>query len=580
MAERGYQACIVPRADEYLGEYLPPCNERLRWLTGFTGSAGMAVVTASTAALFIDGRYTVQVRSQVEPAHFSFHHLIEEPACDWLCEQLQAGDRVACDPRLHAWQWFCDARDQLQRAQIALVADADNMIDRCWQGRPVPERPPALLLDEAFTGESSAAKRQRIAGQVIGAGCDGALLFAPDSVSWLLNVRGRDMPQLPVVLSFALLHGDGSTDLFTRPDQIPSAFDAHVGAGVRVHPESAFGGVLSGLAGRKILADAQTASAWTHLELQRAGVEVVAGDDPVLLPKACKNPVELAGSAAAHRRDAVAEIRFLAWLDSEVQAGRLHDEATLAQHLHAERARLAHFHAPSFDTISAAGANAAMCHYNHQDAVPAQLPMNSVYLVDSGGQYLDGTTDITRTVAIGDPGETVRRLFTLVLKGHIALDRARFPHGTTGMQLDTLARQYLWQEGFDFDHGTGHGVGVFLSVHEGPQRISKISAVALAPGMIVSNEPGYYRAGEFGIRCENLLVVRESDTLETEVPMLCFEALTLVPFDTRLLQLDLLRADEVRWLNDYHARVAREIAPLLEGPPADWLSAATQPITH
>jgi Xaa-Pro aminopeptidase len=330
---------------------------------------------------------------------------------------------------------------------------------------------------------------------------------------------------------------------------------------------------------RAVLADPSTANAWSHLQLLDAGAKLFPQSDPVLLPKACKNSVELAGTAAAHVRDAVAEIRFLAWLDGEVNAKRLHDEAILAQQLLAFRKEAPEFYACSFDTISAAGSNAAMCHYNHLDGVAAELPMNSLYLCDSGAQYPDGTTDITRTVAIGDPGAESRRLFTLVLKGHIALDQARFPQGTTGMQLDALARQYLWAQGFDYDHGTGHGVGVFLSVHEGPQRISKTAGqVALQPGMIVSNEPGYYRDGEFGIRCENLVAVVECPSAAGEIPMLGFEALTLVPFDTRLLDTLLMSAAEIDWLNNYHARVASAIAPLLEEADLAWLMQATRPV--
>ena len=327
------------------------------------------------------------------------------------------------------------------------------------------------------------------------------------------------------------------------------------------------------------MADPDTANAWTQLELQRGGATLVAGEDPVLIPKACKTPVELSGTRSAHVRDAVAEVRFLAWLDAEVAAGRLHDEAILADKLLGFRAGNQHFQELSFDTISAAGPNAAMAHYNHLNAQPVALTMDSVYLVDSGAQYTDGTTDITRTVAIGDPGDELRRMFTLVLKGHIALDQARFPAGTTGTQLDALARQFLWREGFDFDHGTGHGVGVFLSVHEGPQRISKQpSRVALRPGMIVSNEPGYYRDGAYGIRCENLVVVTEVETPGGERPMLGFKALTLAPFDRRLLDVDLLTAGELHWLNQYHQRVMHEIGPLLVESDRAWLTQATAPI--
>jgi Xaa-Pro aminopeptidase len=580
MAEANYDALVIPRADEYLGEYIPPHNERLRWICAFTGSAGMVIVLRDKAAIFVDGRYTVQVRREVSGELFEYHHLVEEPHARWLTQELSAGARVACDPRMHSLGWYRDTAKTLAGAQLELIADIDNLVDRCWRDRPAPCVRPALLLAEQYTGESCRSKRERIAAAVADQGCDAALIFAPDSVSWLLNIRGTDLPQLPVVQSFAMLLATGEVTLFVDSARIPDGFAGHVGEGVQVLPESDAAAVLSTYQGRKILADTQAANAWTQLVLERGGATLVAGEDPVLIPKACKNPVELAGTRRAHIRDAVAEIHFLAWLDAEVSAGRLHDEATLSDKLFFFREQGEQFHECSFDTISAAGANAAMCHYNHRNAVPATLQMDTAYLLDSGGQYTDGTTDITRTIAIGDPGADIRRMFTLVLKGHIALDRARFPSGTTGTQLDVLARQFLWQEGFDYDHGTGHGVGVFLSVHEAPQRISKQhNGVALRPGMIVSNEPGYYRDGAYGMRCENLVIVRESQQGTDETPMLEFEAITLVPFDTRLLDVGLLSAAELAWLNTYHQQVATTIGPLLQGSAKDWLTQATSPIS-
>ncbi|NND66449.1 MAG: aminopeptidase P family protein [Halioglobus sp.] len=580
MASEGIDALLVPRADEYLGEYLPDYNERLRWLTGFTGSAGLLVLLPERAAIFVDGRYSVQVRRELHADLFEYLHLHDDPAAQWLAEQLDSGAKVGCDTRMHSLSWFEATAGTLQRAGIELVATADNLVDRCWTGRPRRPAAGAMLLPRAKTGEASADKRARIARALRDKSADAALIFAPDSISWLLNIRGGVMPQLPVVLGMGLLHADGEFTLFTEPDDLPGAFASHVGEGVSVLPENAAPDAFAELAGKSVLADPATANAWSQLALRDAGVVLIAGDDPVLVPKACKNAVELDGSRAAHLRDAVAEVRFLAWLDREVAAGRLHDEGVLAEQLLGLRCAGDDYHALSFDTISAAGANAALCHYNHLNAGAAPLTMDSVYLVDSGAQYLDGTTDITRTVAIGEPGDEVRRLFTLVLKGHIALARARFPAGTTGTQLDALARQFLWREGFDFDHGTGHGVGVFLSVHEGPQRISKApSSVALRPGMIVSNEPGYYRDGAFGMRCENLQVVREcAESVET--PMLEFETLSLAPFDRRLLAPALLDANELQWLNDYHARVNAELAPLLDDADREWLLAATAVVCH
>ena len=505
---------------------------------------------------------------------------MDEPHAQWLARELPAAARVVCDPRLHSLRWYRDTRATLANAGLQLVADNDNLVDRCWLDRPPPYIRPALLLAQQYSGESSGSKRQRAAHKVAERGCDLALIFAPDSVSWLLNIRGTDVPKLPIVQSFALLGTEGDVTVFVHPDRVPEGFAAHVGEGVQVLPESEAAAVLSSFQGQKVLADEHGANAWTQLLLEQGGATLVAGEDPALIPKACKNSVELDGTRRAHIRDAVAEIRFLAWLDAEVTARRLHDEGALAEKLLSFRAQGEHFHDLSFDTISAAGANAAMCHYNHLNAVPATLAMDTVYLLDSGGQYTDGTTDITRTVAIGDPGAEVRRMFTLVLKGHIALDQARFPQGTTGTQLDVLARQFLWREGFDYDHGTGHGVGVFLSVHEAPQRISKhYNAVALRPGMIISNEPGYYRDGAYGIRCENLVVVREARQVTGETPMLEFEAITLVPFDIRLLDTSLMSQPELDWLNGYHQLVATTIGPLLQGADKIWLEQATRAVT-
>ena len=572
-------ALIVPRADEYLGEYLPEHNERLLWMTGFTGSAGVAILTAKAAAIFVDGRYTVQVRSEVCAEHFEYHSLVDEPHAQWLAQILPEGARVMCDPRLHSFNWYRSTSATLEAEGIELVADPANLIDRCWHDRPAPRVEQALLLAECYTGASSYDKRQQIASSIAEQKADAALIFAPDTVSWLLNVRGTDIPCLPVLQAFAILEADGRMTVVTELARIPEGFAQHVGQGVEARPPGEAEAILSGFSGKTLLADPDTANAWTQLTLERAGATLLASPDPVLIPKACKNAVEVNGAREAHKRDAVSLVQFLAWLDDEVAGGNAHDEASLADQLYAFRQGNEAFHGSSFDTISAAGSNAAMCHYNHLNAVPAPLPMDSLYLVDSGAQYLEGTTDVTRTVAIGDPGEDACRMFTLVLKGHIALDQACFPVGTTGTQLDALARQFLWQQGFDYDHGTGHGVGAFLSVHEGPQRISKAwNSTALAPGMIVSNEPGYYRDGAFGIRCENLLVVIERADISDERSMLGFDALTLAPFDQRLLQRSLLTDSECQWLNNYHQRVRETIGPLLSGADLGWLEAATEPL--
>ena len=578
MAEAGLAAYIIPRADEYLGEYIPEHNERLRWASGFTGSAGVVIVLRDAAAIFVDGRYTVQVRQQVSEELFEILHLVDEPHVEWLANQLEAGDRAGYDARMHTLEWQRAASKTLESRQISLVEVSENPVDHCWHDRPEPAVYPALLLAKSYTGRDSLDKRRAIGAAIGEKGADAALIFAADSVAWLLNIRGNDIPALPLVLGYALLDKNGEMVFFTNPAKIPRGFRAHVGDGVTVMDEREASAVFGQQAGRKVLADPQTANAWCQLTLERAGAELIADQDPVLIPKACKNETEIAGMRSAHVRDGVAETRFLAWLDAEVAAGRLHDEGVLSDRLYGFRAGQDLFKDVSFDTISAAAGNAAMCHYNHLNGTPARLEMDSVYLVDSGGQYLDGTTDITRTVAIGDPGAEVRRMFTLVLKGHIALDQARFPEGTTGTQLDILARQFLWQQGFDYDHGTGHGVGCYLSVHEGPQRIAKVfNGTELKPGMVLSNEPGYYKDGAYGMRCENLVVVTEVGKVGgTDRKMLGFEALTLAPFDLRLVERDLLNDAELDWLNGYHVKVRETIGPYLEGETLDWLQQATR----
>ena len=578
MAEADLAALIIPRADEYLGEYIPEHNERLLWASGFTGSAGVVIVLRDTAAIFVDGRYTVQVRQQVSEELFQILHLLDEPHVEWLAKQLEAGDRVGYDARMHTLEWQRAASKTLESRQISLVEVSENPVDHCWHDRPAPAVHPALLLAESYTGRHSLDKRRAIGAAIGKKGADAALIFAADSVAWLLNIRGNDIPALPLVLGYALLDQNGDMVFFTNPEKIPEGFSAHVGEGVTVMDEREASAVLEQQAGRKVLADPQTANAWCQLTLECAGAELIADQDPVLIPKACKNETEIAGMRSAHIRDGVAETRFLAWLDAEVAAGRLHDEGVLSDRLYEFRAEKDLFKDVSFDTISAAAGNAAMCHYNHLNGTPARLEMDSVYLVDSGGQYLDGTTDITRTVAIGEPGAEVRRMFTLVLKGHIALDQARFPEGTTGTQLDILARQFLWQQGFDYDHGTGHGVGCYLSVHEGPQRIAKVyNGTALKPGMVLSNEPGFYKDGTYGMRCENLVVVTEVGKVAgTDRKMLGFKPLTLAPFDLRLVERDLLTEAELDWLNDYHVKVRETIGPYLEGATLDWLQQATR----
>ncbi|UCX05678.1 aminopeptidase P family protein [Shewanella glacialimarina] len=570
-------AFIIPRADEYLGEYVPARNERLHWATGFTGSAGMAIVLKDTAAIFTDGRYTVQVPQQVDGALFQYLSLTDDPQIDWLIDTLGAGSKVGIDSRLHTLAWYQNAKSEFNKADIELIDVQQNPIDVHWHNRPQLPTSPFTLFSHEGAGRNSLDKRQQIGALVKKQGADVALIAALDSFCWLLNIRGNDVPRLPVILGCALLATNGDMTLFTDLAKVPTGFTEHVGTGVTVKDEAELATALATLTGVKLLADPNSANAFSQLQAQAAGAKLIAGLDPVALPKAQKNSAELAGIKACHIRDGVAVSRFLAWLDSQVEQGIMHDEAALAEQLESYRLQDPQYREPSFDTISATGANAAMCHYNHNNGTPSTMEMNSIYLVDSGAQYLDGTTDVTRTIAIGNVTDEQRKMVTLVLKGHIALDTARFPKGTSGVQLDAFARQYLWQHGFDYDHGTGHGVGHFLSVHEGPQRIGKnVNSVALLPGMVLSNEPGYYRTNGFGIRIENLVVVQHCEALKgSEREMYEFDAITLIPMDTRLIDKSLLSTSEINWFNQYHAKVRKTLTPLMQGDDLIWLNKVT-----
>ncbi|EGR3416313.1 aminopeptidase P family protein [Vibrio parahaemolyticus] len=580
LAQHNIDALLIPHEDEYLGEYVPAHNERLHWLTGFTGSAGAAVITQHKAAIFVDGRYTVQVTKQVPNELFEYRHLIEEPALDWIQDNLTANASVAIDPRMHSSAWLDMAQAKLA-GKLELNILSSNPIDELWHDRPAPVVSDVRLMPTEAVGQSSESKRKEIAQLVAKAGADSAVITALDSICWLLNVRGLDVSRLPVLLSHAILHADSSVEYFLDPARLPAEFAAHVGTGVTVHHPEALQSRLEAMSGKKVLLDPAISNAWFKLVLQNAGASVIAAADPCLMPKAAKNEVEIAGMKACHIRDGVAMSKFLCWLDAEVAAGNLHDEATLADRLEAFRKEDPTLMDLSFDTISAAGGNAAMCHYNHENQPePGKLELNTLYLVDSGGQYLDGTTDITRTIAIGQPSAEMIKQFTLALKGHIGVARARFPKGTRGYQIDTLARQHLWAEGYDYDHGTGHGVGHFLSVHEGPASISKKQIdVPLTEGMVLSNEPGYYRADAFGIRIENLELVVETPT-NGDFPVLSFESLTRCPIDKRNINVDMLTRPELAWLNDYHQKVWEQISPLVDGEVKEWLREATLPLAH
>lgn len=578
LARRELDGFIVPRADEHQNEYVPPRAQRLAWLTGFTGSAGIAVVLADRAAIFVDGRYTIQVRQEVAVELFEPLHQIEQPFTAWLAANLPAGSKLGYDPWLHT----VDAVERMlaacRKTGAELVAVTDNPIDAVWHDQPPPPLAPLTCHSVMFAGKPADEKIREIAEGLAVEKVDAAVLSAPDSIAWLLNVRGGDVAYTPLPLCFAVIHASAAVDLFIDRRKVSAAVAEAIGGAVTIHPPEAFADILDrlGAEGRAVRIDPLLTPAWAVERLVGAGARIDRGADPCSLPKACKNAVELEGIRTAHLRDGAALTRFLAWVAAE-GAGATEIEA--AERLEAFRSADPMFRDLSFPTISAAGPNGAVVHYHSTEATNRRLEQGQLYLVDSGAQYPDGTTDVTRTVAIGPAGEEERRRFTAVLRGHIALATARFPAGTTGSQLDALARRPLWSAGLDYDHGTGHGVGCYLGVHEGPQRISKVgNAVALRPGMVLSNEPGYYKAGAYGIRIENLMTVVDAPAPGQERPTLGFETLTMAPIDLNLVDSSQLGDHERQWLNGYHETVRGRLAPLLDPATAAWLAGATRPI--
>jgi Xaa-Pro aminopeptidase len=575
LARQGLDGFIVPRADEHLGEYVPPGAERLRWLTGFSGSAGLAVVLADRAAVFTDGRYVLQLAAQTDPALWERHHIIEEPPPAWLAEHMPPGARIGYDPLLFAEEGVRRYLD----AGVTMVPVEDNPIDAIWTDRPPPPLDPAQPHPLDFAGRASEAKREVVAAALRKAKEDAAVITDPASIAWLLNIRGSDVPFTPFALGFAIAHADAACELFMAPQKLPPATREWLGNAVSVQDRSALPGALARLAGKRVLVDASGSPAWFAERLRAAGATVVAGMDPCLLPKACKNEVEQQGARSAHARDAVAVCRFLRWLDSA--AGR-ETEMSAAARLTELRAREKLFRGESFPCISGAGEDGAIIHYRVTAETNRPIRANETYLNDSGAQYADGTTDITRTVWTGPdaPPAEIRDRVTRVLKGHIAIATLQFPQGATGVQLDALARVALWQAGLDYDHVTGHGVGSYLSVHEGPVSLSRTARpIALAAGMILSNEPGYYEPGRYGVRLENLLLVQPAEFPDAgKKPFLRFETLTLAPFDRRLIEPGLLTAEEIGWLNAYHARVLAEVGPRLEPDERAWLAQSCAPL--
>jgi Xaa-Pro aminopeptidase len=576
---------VVPLTDEHMSEYVGSYAQRLAWLTGFQGSAGSAVVLPEEAAIFVDGRYTLQVRSQVDGKDWSYQSVPETSAADWLKEHAPQGGRIGYDPWLHSRDWVKKATEALAARGAELVAVEQNPIDKVWSDRPEASKAHLIVQPDEYAGRSSADKRHEIADWLEKQGADAAVLSALDSIAWAFNVRGADVARTPVALAFALVRSDGTADLYVDPEKVSAEVRQHLGNGVRLHDRDAFEGALTELSGKTVAVDPERAVADIFEALDMAGARIVAVRDPTILPKAIKNPVEIAGQKAAQERDGAAISRFLRWVEEEAPKGEI-DELTASDRLEALRRENPEIRDLSFDTISGAGPNGAIVHYKSSEKTNRKLQTGTLYLVDSGGQYVDGTTDITRTVAIGEPTAEMCDRFTRVLKGHIAVATSIFPKGTRGSQLDSFARRPLWEAGLDYAHGTGHGVGSFLSVHEGPQRISPVGSAQsggdepLKAGMILSNEPGYYKTGEYGIRIENLVLVVEKPIEGAEKETLGFETLTFAPIERRLVDVSMLSDSELQWLNDYHAEVLARIGPRLEGEDRAWLERQCAPLSR
>jgi Xaa-Pro aminopeptidase len=580
LRRRGLDGFIVPHTDRHQSEYLPPSEERLAWVTGFSGSAGVAVVLAERAVLFVDGRYTLQAREQTDPAVFVIEHLVERPPESWVEENVAAGTKFGYDPWLHTIAGAEKLAKACEAAGASLVPVETNPVDAIWSDRPAPPLGPVVLHDLRFAGEEASGKLARVASEVAKARADTFVFSDPQAVAWAFNIRGRDVAHTPVTLAFALVPKEGRPALYVDGRKLTNTLRDRLEELADVREPAALEPDLAalGTAGRTVRLDPAASADALARTVAGAGGKVARGADPIALMKAVKNAVEIEGARAAHLRDGAAVARFLAWFDREAPSGKLTEIDAVAA-LESFRRDTGLLKDVSFPTIAGSGPNGAIVHYRVTRASNRRINPGELFLVDSGGQYEDGTTDITRTVAVGTASADMRDRFTRVLKGHIAIARALFPDGSTGAQLDSFARQYLWAAGLDFDHGTGHGVGSYLSVHEGPARISKLGTAALKRGMILSNEPGYYRTGAYGIRIENLvLVVAAPPVPGGEKELNAFETLTLVPIDRRLVEPSLLTIDERRWLDDYHVRVAATLAPHVDADTRAWLAAATRPL--
>src|SRR4051812_42730440 len=581
LARRKLTGFVIPRADQQQNEYVPPSEERLAWLTGFTGSAGLAVVLTHEAAVFVDGRYTIQAAKQVDSRAWAVESLIDPPPESWISAHLKAGDRLGFDPWLHTFAAAERLSAACTKAGAELVAVDSNPVDAIWQDRPQPPIAPVTVHGMQHAGVTEAEKLTQIRSEIGKLGVDALVLSDSHAVAWTFNIRGADVAHTPLPLSYALVPKDGRPTIFIDHRKLSNLTRDHLEQSADVREPDAMAPTLMALAksGGSIALDNATAADALSRLITGAGGKPVRGSDPIALLKAVKNTTEIKGTQTAHRRDAVALARFLAWIDREAPSGKL-TEIDAVEALETFRRDTGALKDVSFPTISGTGPNGAIVHYRVTRKSNRRIAPGDLLLIDSGAQYEDGTTDVTRTMAVGEPTAEMRDRFTRVLRGHIAIARAVFPDGTNGAQLDTLARQHLWAAGIDFEHGTGHGVGSYLSVHEGPARISKLGTTPLKRGMILSNEPGYYKTDSFGIRIENLELVAAADIDGAEKAMNAFETLTLAPIDRRLIDAAMLTVQELSWLNDYHARVRREVAPLLDEATKVWLAAATEPLSR
>ena len=580
LVRQGLDGFIVPRADRYQNEYVPPSDERLAWICGFTGSAGSAIVLADRAALFADGRYTLQAREQVDEALFEIVPLAETPPDQWIEKTLREGQKLGYDPWLHTIEGAERLTKACAAAGATLVAVETDPVDAVWTGRPAPPRGAVTLHGEQFAGEPAAHKLERIRAELGTLKADALVVSDPHAACWTFNIRGRDVAHTPLALAVAIVPREGPPSLYVDGGKLTNAVRDALSSLAELREPDAFAADLKalGAAHRTVRLDAATAPDAIGRIVTQSGGKLRRGADPIALMKATKNATEIAGSRAAHRRDGAAVTRFLAWLEREAPTGRL-TEIDAVVRLEDFRRDTGALKDVSFPTISGFGPNGAIVHYRVTERSNRRIAPDGLFLIDSGAQYEDGTTDITRTVAVGAPTDEMRDRFTRVLKGHIAIARAVFPDGTSGAQIDSFARAPLWAAGLDFEHGTGHGVGSYLSVHEGPARIAKLGAAALKAGMILSNEPGYYKTGAYGIRIENLVLVAAAPPVAGgEKPLLCFETLTLAPIDRALIAPAALTADEIAWIDAYHARVRADLAGLLDADTSAWLARATAPL--